>query len=158
MLDYVNQVILTKPESDLDEDRIADIMNTTISGTHFTDIENINAVMTSSNPSLEFLTEFEAHTLDDIKRELKAGLPVSVWVKPADGSNYYFHSVVVTGIDDSKKKISFNDPTYGKEYTIGQSEFMSMWEFSGTRMIKTKIGRISRETLEQYMSDEVSNE
>jgi uncharacterized protein YvpB len=151
ILDYMNQVKLTKPESDRDETEIAKIMKTTISGTHFRNIVNINKMMTSSNPSLEFVIEFGPHTLSDIRKELESGLPVSVWIITNDGSNDYVHSIVITGMDEIKKEISYNDPTYGREQTISQIEFMSLWESHGARMIKTKIGGINRDTLEKYM-------
>ena len=158
ILDYVNELVLTKPEPNLSEDEIAKIMKTTISGTHFSEIENMNEVMTTSIPSLEFITEFESHTLLDIRKELESELPLSVWIVISDGSNDYLHSVVITGMDEIEKTISYNDPTYGEEKTISQSKFMSMWELDDARMIKTKIGRINRETLEKYMLQESNNE
>jgi uncharacterized protein YvpB len=151
IFDYMNRLVLTKPEQDLSEDEIAKIMKTMISGTHFHNIESINKVLTTSNPSLEFVAEFEPHTLNDIRKELESGLPVSVWIITNDGSNDYVHSIVITGIDEVKKEICYNDPTYGRERTISQIEFMSLWESHGARMIKTKIGGINRDTLEKYM-------
>lgn len=156
--DYVNELVLTNPEPNLSEDEIAKIMNTTISGTRFFEIENINGVMTTSIPSLEFIAEFESHTLSDIRSELELGLPPSVWIVINVESNNYLHSVVITGMDKKEKTISYNDPIYGEEVTISQSKFMSMWESDGARMIKIKIGRISRETLEKYMPQESNNE
>lgn len=156
--DYVNELVLTNPEPDLSEDEIAKIMKTTISGTVFSEIENMNGVMTTSIPSLEFIAEFESHTLSDIRSELKLKLPPSVWIVINIESNNYLHSVVITGMDEIEKTISYNDPIHGKEFTIGQSEFMSMWELDNARMIKIKIGRIRRETLEKYMPQESNNE
>lgn len=158
VLDYVNKLVLTNPEQNFSEDEIAEIMKTSISGTLFSEIENMNEVMTTSTPSLEFSAEFEAHTLSDIKSELDLGLPLSVWIVINYGGNDYSHSVVITGIDETEKTISYNDPTFGDEYTTSQSEFMSMWESNGTRMIKTKIGRIISESLEKYMPPESNNE
>ena len=71
MLDYLNNEKLKILESDLDENKIAKIMNTTVSGTVFSDVENINKAMTKSDPSVEFCAEFQHHTLDDIRKELK---------------------------------------------------------------------------------------
>ncbi len=158
ILDYVNDLELITPEPDLSEDEIAKIMKTAISGTKFSEIENMNGIMITSIPSLEFITEFESHTLSDIRKELELGVPPSVWIVINDGANDYLHSVVITGMDETEKMISYNDPTYGNEYTITQSEFMSMWESDNARMIKTKIGRINRETLEKYMTQETNNE
>ncbi len=158
VLDYANAVLLTRPESDFSEDDIADAMNTSIVGTHFTNIEKVNRMLTASNPSIEFVVEFKVHTLNEIKKELENGLPVSVWIITNDGANDYVHSIVITGIDDNKKEICYNDPTYGEEYTISQSKFMSVWEQHGARMIKTKIGRISRDTLEKYMPQRSNHE
>lgn len=155
ILDYVNETKLTSPISNLDENEIADIMKTSITGTKWDNIENVNKAMTTSVPSLEFITEFQTHTLTDIRKELDSGLPVSIWIVTNDGSNDYLHSVVIIGIDDEKKEISYNDPTYGEEITISQSKFMTMWESFDARMIKTKIGRIKRETLERYMNSGV---
>lgn len=158
ILDYANQFILTDPEPIRDEDEIAKIMNTDITGTIFSDVENINEILTVSIPSLEFIAEFQAHTLADLRKELQSALPSSVWIYlPVDGK-FYSHSVVITGMDDNEKTISYNDPLYGKEFTISQSKFMSMWESNGARLIKTKIGRIKRETLEKYMDREDKNE
>lgn len=148
MLDYLNNVKLTVPELDLNEDEIAKIMKTTTGGTIFTDIENINDHLTKSNPSLEFIAEEKNHTLNDIKKELKDELPVSVWIDT--GYIKYRHSVVITGIDDNNKTISFNDPTYGEERTIPQSEFMSMWNKADALMIKAQIGRINRDKLDKW--------
>jgi len=158
ILDYVNELLLTKPEQNLSEDEIAKIIKTTISGTHFSEIENINKVMTSSVPSLELITEFKSHTLLDIRKELESGLPLFVWIVINDESKNYLHSVVITGMNKIEKTISYNDPIYGKEITVSQSKFMSMWELDDARMIKTKIGRINRETLEKYMLQESNHE
>ena len=155
MFDYLNQVKLTVPEPDLDEEQIADIMNTTISGTRFSEVENINQVMTTSNPSVEFVAEFKPHTLDDIRIELQKGLPIATWINT--GSVNYLHSIVITGIDDTNKTISYNDPIYGKE-SMTQSEFMTKWEKGQALMIKAEIGRINRYTLENFMSQESSDE
>ena len=78
MLDYLNHEKLKIPESDLDENQIAKIMNTTLSGTVFFEVENINKVMTKSDPSVEFRVEFQPHTLGDIRKELQKELPVSL--------------------------------------------------------------------------------
>lgn len=147
MLDYLNQKKLTVPEPEISEDRIAEIMNTGIDGTEFDDIKNINAILTTSNPSVEFHAKIEPHTLDDIRKELRKGLPVCVWIDI--GSVKYWHAVVITGMDDVAKTISYNDPIYGKK-TIGQTEFFSIWEKTSPCMIKTEIGRIARPRLEDF--------
>ncbi len=156
MLDYSNKVKLTEPAPNLEETKIAKIMNTKTNGTPLPYVANINSAITSSNPSLEFVPEFEHHSLADIRKELESGLPVAVWIVTSDGSNDYLHSVVVTGMDDEKKTISYNDPTYGEEKTITQSKFMDTWEEPGARMIKLKLGRIRRDTLEKYLPQEVT--
>ena len=147
MLDYLNHEKLNIQEADLDEDQIAKIMNTTPSGTLFSEVENMNKVMTQSNPSVEFRAEFQPHTLDDIRKELQKGLPVSVWI--STGSVNFQHSIVITGIDNIKKTISYNDPIYGTQ-TINQSKFVSKWEAGEASMIKTEIGRINRYTLDSF--------
>jgi hypothetical protein len=154
MLDYLNYEKLKTPESDLDENRIADIMNTTVSGTRFSDVSNINKILTESDPSVEFTAEFKPHTLDDIRKELQEGLPVCVWIPT--GAVEYLHAIVVIGIDDIKKTISYNDPIYGMKTTT-QSEFVSKWEKGQALMIKTEIGRINRYTLEHYFKEEASD-
>lgn len=147
MLDYLNHKKLKTPESDLDENQIAKIINTTVSGTLYSEVMNINKVLTKSDPSVEFSTEFKPHTLNDIKKELQEGLPVSVWI--STGSVDYLHAIVITGIDDMKKTISYNDPIYGMN-TISQSEFVTKWEEGSALMIKTEIGRINRYTLDNF--------
>ena len=147
MLDYLNHEKLKIQESDLDENQIAKIMNTTLSGTVFFEVENINKVMTKSDPSVEFRAEFQSHTLGDIRKELQKELPVSVWI--STGSANFLHSIVITGIDDIKKTISYNDPIYGMK-TMSQSEFVSKWETGEACMIKTEIGRINRYTLDSF--------
>lgn len=147
MLDYLNHEKLKIPESDLDENRIAKVMNTTVSGTVFSEVENINKVMIKSDPSVEFRAEFQPHTLDDIRKELQKELPVSVWI--STGSVDFLHSIVITGIDDIKKTISYNDPIYGTK-TMSQSEFVTKWEKGEALMIKTEIGRINRYTLDSF--------
>lgn len=155
MLDYLNKEKLKTPEPDLDEDQVAEAMGTTISGTCFPDIQNINEVLITSNPSIEFVTEFRVHSLDDIRNELKKGLPVAVWIET--GVVNYFHSVVITGINDIKKTISYNDPTYGKEFTISQSQFITKWgEYA--YMVKTEIGRKTNYKLEHFMTQGSSDE
>ncbi len=122
-------------------------MNTTSSGTRFSEVENINKVLTKSDPSIEFSAEFKPHTLNDIKKELREGLPVSVWI--STGSVDYLHAIVIIGIDDIKKTISYNDPIYGIK-TMSQSEFVTKWEKGQALMIKTEIGRINRYTLDYF--------
>jgi uncharacterized protein YvpB len=158
MLDYVNRVKVTEPTHALDEDRISEIIRTGISGTHFRDIQLINKEITSSNPSIEFEPEYSPHTLADIRKELEDGLPVMVWIVTTHGLNDYVHSVVVTGIDDKLKEISYNDPTYGTEHTVSQSEFLSQWQPPGAKMVKTKIGRLPRKTLDEFLREETINE
>jgi uncharacterized protein YvpB len=155
MLDYLNAEKLKTPEPELNEDRIAEIMNTTVGGTSFDDVENINKKMTKSNPSVEFRAEYKPHTLDDIRKELQKGLPVASWIDT--GVAKFLHSVVIIGMDDVKKTISYNDPIYG-EKTIKQTEFLAMWEKRGyPLMVKIEIGRISRNTLESFMDRGSSN-
>lgn len=147
MLDYLNHKKLKIPESTLDENQIAKIMNTTVSGTIFYEVENINKVMIKSDPSIEFRAEFKHHTLDDIRKELRKELSVSVWI--STGSVDFLHSIVITGIDDMKKIIFYNDPIYGMKI-INQSEFVTKWEKGNALMIKTEIGRINRYTLDYF--------
>lgn len=147
MLDYLNKEKLKIPESELDENQIAKIMNTTISGTRFSEVENINKVLTKSDPSVEFSAEFKPHTLDDIRRELRKELPISVWI--STGTVDYLHAIVIIGIDDVKKTISYNDPIYGMK-TISQSDFVTRWEKGQALMIKIEIGRINRYTLDYF--------
>lgn len=153
MLDYLNKEKLTEPII-LEEEDIAEIMETNITGTHFQNIENVNSITKASKPSLEFIAEYEPHKLADIKKQIETGLPVAVWITTNDGSGEYAHSVVITGIDDSKKEISYNDPTYGNEVTISQSKFLDMWDYWGSVMIKAEIGRITTESIEKYFKDE----
>ena len=147
MLDYLNHEKLKIQESDLDENQIAEIMNTTLDGTVLSEVENINKVMTKSDPSVEFRAEFQPHTLGDIRKELQKKLPVSVCI--FTGSVKFLHSIVITGIDDIKKTISYNDPIYGMK-TMSQSEFVSKWETDGALMIKIEVGRINRYTLDSF--------
>jgi len=156
MLDYLNNVTLIQPTANLEEPEITSVMNSKIDGTHLRDVANINDLLTASNPSVEFIPEFQYHQLADIKKELVAGLPVAAWIVTNDGSNDYLHSVVITGMNEEQKTISYNDPTYGEEKTITQSKFLSIWETPGARMIKVKIGRIPRDTLEKYMPQEAA--
>lgn len=155
MLDYLNQEKLGNTAPNLSEDEIAAIMNTDITGTHLRNISNINGPIASASPSLEFVPEFETHNLDDIRNELEAGLPVTVWILTSDGSSDYLHSVVITGTNEETKQISYNDPTYGTE-TVSQTKFLDMWGYPGARMIKAKIGRITTESMEKYLSREVT--
>ena len=150
ILDYLNQEKLKTLEPDFTENHIAEIMNTKISGTRFSEIENINKVLTKSEPSVEFSAEFQSHTLEDIRNELRQALPVSVWI--FTGSMEYLHSIVITGIDDEKKIISYNDPIYGIQ-KISQSKFITRWEQGQALMIKAKIGKINRYTLDRFSKE-----
>lgn len=147
MLDYLNDEKLKIPEPDLDENQIAKLMNTTVSGTVFSEVENINKMMNKSDPSVEFNAEFQHHTLDDIRKELQKELPVSVWISTRVVD--FLHSIVITGINDIKKTISYNDPIYGIN-TMSQSKFMRKWEKGEALMIKIKLGRINRYTLDSF--------
>lgn len=147
MLDYMNNQKLKTPESELEEEQIAQIMNTKVSGTKFSEVENINKVLTKSEPSVEFSAEVKPHNLEDIRKELREELPVAVWI--STGSVDFLHSIVITGIDDERKTISYNDPIYGTQ-TISQSEFVTKWEEGQYLMIKMEIGRINRYTLDDF--------
>lgn len=147
MLDYLNHKKLKIPEPDLDENQIAKLINTTVSGTLFSDVENINEMMKKSDPSVEFNAEFQHHTLDDIRKELQKELPVSVWI--STGVVDFLHSIVITGINYTEKTISYNDPIYGIN-TMSQSEFVTKWEKGGASMIKIELGRINRYTLDSF--------
>ncbi len=127
----------------------------TVSGTIYSNVTNINKILTKSNPSVEFTAEFKPHTLNDIKKELRKELPVSVWI--STGAVGYLHAIVITGIDDIKKTISYNDPIYGKK-TSSQSKFMTKWEDGQALMIKTEIGRINRYTLDHFYKKGSSDE
>ncbi len=85
---------------------------------------NINKVLTKSVPSVEFSAEFKPDTLNDIRKELQEGLPVSVWI--STGAVNFLHTIVIIGIDYIEKAISYKDPIYGTK-TISQSEFVTKW-------------------------------
>lgn len=152
ILDYANTQLLEQPAPNLNEEDIAEIVNTGVSGTHFNNVPCINNHITSAVPSLEFIAEFAPHTLADIAKELKKGQPVAVWVVTSDGVNDYVHAVVITGMDDTKKEITYNGPAYGTTVTKEQSRFMSEWERLGTRMIKIEIGRITDRSMDEFMT------
>jgi ABC-type bacteriocin/lantibiotic exporter with double-glycine peptidase domain len=152
MVDYLNKVKLMEPAPELDEAKIAKIVKTKVDGTHFKDIVYLNKELNATVPSLEFVPEFGTHSLAGIAKELEAGLPVTVWILAHDSGHDFPHAVVITGIDDARKEITYNDPAYGKEVTISQSQFLSKWEKLDQRMIKAKIGRLTRPTLEQFMN------
>jgi uncharacterized protein YvpB len=159
-LDYLDKANMTKVESKLEEETIAEIMDTGPSGTRWPEIPNINSAI-ESNPSLEFIPEYGPHSLSDIKKQLEKNLPVIVWIAPIDAAYAGLHSILITGIDDEKKEISYNDPAYGEEKTLSQSEFMDLWQYEhGARMIKVEIGELTTKTqssLEPFMSKEVSH-
>jgi uncharacterized protein YvpB len=51
----------------------------------------------------------------------------------------YPHSIVVTGVDEDKLIIYFNDPVYGKQ-EVPTRKFMDMWNGCLRILIKFKIG------------------
>src|SRR5581483_8468531 len=63
MLDYLNNVTLIQPTANLEEPEITSVMNSKIDGTHLRDVANINDLLTASNPSVEFIPEFQYHQL-----------------------------------------------------------------------------------------------
>ncbi len=111
----------------------------------------------SASPSLEFTPEYQVHELRDIEKELKQKLPVAVWILMVREENDYLHSVVVTGVDKHKKEIYYNDPTYGTKEVVSESKFMSFWEPPGNRMLKVKIGRVARKTMDVFMPKKEEN-
>lgn len=151
-IDYLNKLKLVEPTRPLDESEIAKIVKTKTSGTYFNDVTYLNKELNNAVPSLEFIPEFAAHTLADIGRELEDGVPVIVYILVRDSGHEFPHAVIVTGIDDVKKELTYNDPAYGKEMTVSQADFLSMWEKLGPKMIKAKIGRMPRPSLERYMT------
>lgn len=155
MLDYISKRRDSTPMPNLEEEDIEGIVDTNVTGTNWNNIKNINSALAKSNPSIEFISEFGPHDLDDIRKELQKELPVAVWIKTNDGSNDYLHSVIITGIDDEKRQISYNDPTYGAEKTISQSSFLDIWQYpQGARMIKVEIGRFTIQSIEEFMTKE----
>lgn len=154
MLDFANKVLLTERTRDMEELEIAEVVKTGIGGTHLYSVSLINSELGAAVPSLEFIPEYQAHTLDDIKGELSKGVPVAVWIITSDGTDSYMHAVVITGYDETSKTITFNDPTWGKPTTISQSEFMSAWEPPGARMVKVILGRQRMKKLEDYVPKE----
>ena len=78
---------------------------------------------------------------------------MTVWILAHDSGYDFPHAVVITGMDDTRKEITYNDPAYGTEVTITQSQFISRWEKLDQRMMKEKIGRLTRPTLEQFMNN-----
>lgn len=159
MLEYIGKTKLNAPIPNLEESRIAEIMQTNLTGTQFHNVGNINSAINSLSPSVELIAEYDARTLDDIRRQLQAGLPVAVWIRTADASPDYAHSVVITGIDDIQKLIYYNDPTYGVEKTLSQTMFLEIWDYWGSVMIKAEIGRRTSESMERYFpKGNVSNE
>ena len=151
MLDHINKVKLIEPTPSLDESQIAKIVKTNVDGTHFSNIINLNTELKNAVPSLEFVPELASHTLADIRKELVKGLPVTVYVLANDSGHEFPHAIVITGMSDKTKEIMYNDPAYGKEIKTSQSQFLAIWDKLGQRMVKAKIGRMTRPTLEPFM-------
>ncbi|MGA7339089.1 MAG: C39 family peptidase [Terracidiphilus sp.] len=65
----------------------------------------------------------------DLERELHAGRPLIVALKPAPGPD--LHYVVVAGIDETQQLVLVNDPAQRKLLKEDQSQFEQEWRAAG---------------------------
>jgi ABC-type bacteriocin/lantibiotic exporter with double-glycine peptidase domain len=125
----------------LDLERISEVLKTSadIGGTTLDNIKNINEEFKKTRPSLEFVSGLN-FKIEDIIKEVKDNqLPVIAWVMMPDHNGDFPHSIVITGIDEEKLLIYYNDPVYGKE-VVPIREFTKMWDGNSRVLIRIKIG------------------
>ena len=139
VLEYIRERFVSGfPKLDIAE--ISEILKTSadLGGTTFDNIKNINEEFRKTRPSLEFVPGIN-HKIDDIKKEIEIGRPVIAWIMMPDPNGDYPHSIVITGIDEDKLLIYYNDPVYGKE-TVSIREFTDMWDGNFRVLIRIRIG------------------
>jgi ABC-type bacteriocin/lantibiotic exporter with double-glycine peptidase domain len=123
----------------LDLATISETIETDKGGTKFENIENINELFKKTRPSLEISASFRRNLEDIVEEVNKKERPVIAWVMMPDPKAPFEHSIVITGVDEDKLIIYFNDPVYGKQ-EIPATKFMDMWNGCLRILITFKIG------------------
>jgi hypothetical protein len=152
VLDYIANNCLEDGNLDLEIDDICEIVRTTSDGTIFENVKLINSDerVLKAIPSIEIVAKYEHHVLNEIEEELSNGRPVIAWILPPEAVDREMqHSIVITGIDKTGYKISYNDPIFGgREMSLG--EFISCWDETDRTLIKIKVGERIQRILDEW--------
>jgi ABC-type bacteriocin/lantibiotic exporter with double-glycine peptidase domain len=120
-------------------------------GTNFENIKRINEELKKTRPSLEFVADF-GHKFEDIKKEIANNRPVIAWIAVPSPQGDFNHSIVITGFDEDKLIIYYNDPVYGRE-SVPTLQFMNMWDGCFRILIKVEIGEKKQRLMEEYVEE-----
>jgi uncharacterized protein YvpB len=132
---------------------LAKILKTNPLGTPLDNVKllNKNRKILKAVPSIEFKPKLGC-TFDEITKELNNHRPVIAWLSASEIFKDLIHSVVITGVDEKKLLVHYNDPIYGsKEESM--NEFLSRWSRSDHVLIKLKIGRLLERKLDEFIRD-----
>jgi uncharacterized protein YvpB len=135
----------------LDVTKISEVIKTSADngGTTFANIKHINEQLKKTRPSLEFVADF-GHKFEGIKKEITNGRPVIAWIAIPSPQGDFNHSIVITGFDEDKLIIYYNDPVYGRE-SVPTLQFMNMWNGCFRILIKIEIGEKKQRLMEEYV-------
>jgi len=151
VLDYVRNNF-SENCPNLDVPKISEVIKTTADGgTNFEDIKHINDQLKKARPSLEFVADID-HKFEAIKEEIANNRPVIAWIAVPSPNGDYNHSIVITGFDEDKLIIYYNDPVYGRE-SVPTLQFMNMWDGCFRILITIKIGEKKQSLLEEYVEE-----
>ena len=154
VLDYISRI--EHPSKNVPEfsvEDIAKILRTDELGTPLENIKNLNKNerILLAIPSIEFVDK-NGCRFDEIKTELENNRPIISWISPSEIFTGLSHSVVITGIDEGKLLVYYNDPLYGKKVE-SMVKFLSMWDRADRVLIKIKIGARTQRLLDEFPKD-----
>lgn len=136
------------PEFDVSE--ISEILKTDELGTSLENIKNLNKndrILTAI-PSIEFVNRHGCK-FDEIRTELANNRPVIAWISPSEVFTGLAHSIVITGVDESKLLVYLNDPLLGKKVER-LANFSSLWDKADRVPIKVQIGLRTQRKLDEF--------
>jgi ABC-type bacteriocin/lantibiotic exporter with double-glycine peptidase domain len=116
------------------------VMDTDEDGTMLRNVPKADHLLKGRSHMLEFKAKQHAD-LRAIKKEIDAGRPVIVVIKPKRGMRLG-HSMVVKGLDATHLKITFDDPASVEGHReMEQTEFLREWGNSGNVLIEARLDR-----------------
>lgn len=137
-------------------EKISQVIGTTLLGTDFNSIENINLIIQESIPSVEFKTDKTYPNWDSITKDIQNNKPVILWIECQDQLGIpYTHSIVVDGY--TRNKVFYKDPLHG---TIEESlaTFLPKWNAVDRYTIRVKVGERLERKLTEFIKGEEDNE
>ncbi len=102
-------------------------------------------------PSVEFEAKFGCK-IPEIASELSRSRPAIAYISIEEGHDTS-HAIVLTGIDEQRLEISYNDPLTGMKQSP-LVKFEGWWEQSDHTMIKVKIGARKQKLISDFSQKE----